>query len=276
MPQITGTVITLNEEENIKGCLESMFRVCDEVIVVDSISSDKTVELAREMGAKVYIQEFLGHGLQKDYGVPLAKHDWILSIDADERLDDDVIECVKSLDLANSPYDGFAFNRKSFLGNKWMKVWYPEYVVRLYNKQKARYSPVACHAKVEAKKVKKLPCALLHYAFKDYRDYAGRTVSTSARVARQLFDNRTPVSSFSPILHLVGGFMKRYFVKRGFLYGVDGLNVSIISAFYAYMKYAFLLEMYKKEQAREEGSTVSRKPEPQKGIGRSEESLKRI
>ena len=94
MPQITGTVITLNEEENIKDCLESMFRVCDEVIVVDSISSDNTVELAREMGAKVYIQEFLGHGLQKDYGVRIAKHDWILSIDADERLDDTVVACV--------------------------------------------------------------------------------------------------------------------------------------------------------------------------------------
>ena len=132
-----------------------------------------------------------------------------------------------------------------------MKVWYPEYVVRLYNKQKARYLPVACHAKVDAKNVKKLPCALLHYAFKDYGDYAGRTVATSARVARQLFDNRKPVSSFSPILHLLGGFLKRYVVKRGFLYGLDGLNVSVISAFYAYMKYAFLLEMYKKEQARE-------------------------
>ena len=251
MPQITGTVITLNEEENIQDCLESMFRVCDEVIVVDSISSDNTVELARKMGAKVYVQEFLGHGLQKDYGVHLAKHDWILSIDADERLDETVVACVKSLDLANTPHDAFAFNRKSFLGKKWMKVWYPEYVVRLYNKQKARYLPVACHARVEAKNVKKLPCALLHYAFKDYRDYAGRTVATSAHVAKQLFENRKPVSSFSPILHSLGGFLKRYVVKRGFLYGLDGLNVSVISAFYAYMKYAFLLEMYKKEQARD-------------------------
>lgn len=248
MAQITGTVITLNEERNIKDCLESMFRVCDEIIVVDSISSDNTVDIARDMGAQVYVQEFLGHGLQKDYGVRIAKHDWILSIDADERLDDNVVACVKSLDLENTPYDGFAFNRKSFLGNKWMKAWYPECVVRLYNRQKARYLPVACHARVDAKHVKKLPCALLHYAFTDYQDYASRTVPTSARVAKQLFDNRKPVSSFSPILHSLGSFFKRYVLKRGLLDGIDGLNISIISSFYTYMKYAFLLEFYEKER----------------------------
>ena len=252
MSRITGTVITLNEEKNIRACLESMFRVCEEIIVVDSISSDKTVEIAREMGAKIFIQEFLGHGRQKDYGVPIAQHDWILSIDADERLDDNVVACVKSLDLANTPYDGFAFNRKTFLGNKWMKVWYPEYVVRLYNKQKARYMPVACHAKVDAKNVKKLPCDLLHYAFEDYGDYAGRTVATSARVAKQMFENRKSVSSFSPILHSLGSFMRRYLLNKGFLYGLDGLNISVISSFYTYMKYAFLIEMYKKNGKKNE------------------------
>lgn len=89
--KITGSIITLNEENNIKDCIESMLTVCDEIIVVDSESNDKTVEISRSLGAKVYIQPYLGDGPQKAFGVQYASNDWILSIDADERLEQDMI-----------------------------------------------------------------------------------------------------------------------------------------------------------------------------------------
>lgn len=140
---ISATVITLNEEGNIRDCILSLQKICNEVIVVDSLSTDNTVLIAEDSGAKVYKQKYLGDGPQKDFGVQFAKNDWMLSIDADERLDEDAILEIKKLDLNTTDYDGFALRRKNFVGEHWIKAagFYPDSVVRLYNKNKTRYLP---------------------------------------------------------------------------------------------------------------------------------------
>jgi glycosyltransferase involved in cell wall biosynthesis len=245
---ITATIITLNEERNIQACLESVFQVCDEAIVVDSESTDQTVGVARASGAKVYVQKYLGDGPQKDYGVKFAKNDWILSIDADERLDEPTIACIKALDLPNTPFDAFAMRRKTFVSNRWMKVWYPDYVVRLYHKHKARYLPIRGHSRVDARVVKRLDCDLLHYSYRDYSDLLRRIDKFASRGAGILYEQHRSVSVLSPLTHSLVAFLKKYLLKRGFLYGLDGLTISIVSAFNTYMKYVLLIEKYRTER----------------------------
>ena len=129
--KITANIITLNEEKNIEAVIKSVQTVCDEVLVVDSISSDRTCEIAESLGAKVIKQAYLGDGPQKAFGAPYASNDWILSIDADERLDLNSIEEIKKLDLENSSYDAYSFARKTFVGKSYIKLWYPDRVARL-------------------------------------------------------------------------------------------------------------------------------------------------
>jgi glycosyltransferase involved in cell wall biosynthesis len=150
--KITANIITLNEEKNIEAVIRSVQEVCDEVLVVDSLSTDKTCEIAHSLGAKIVKQKYLGDGPQKAFGEPLAKYDWILSIDADERLDLNAIEEIKKLDLDNTSYDGFSFARKTYVGDNFIKLWYPDRVTRLYNRTQCGYSKLKGHAKVEAKK----------------------------------------------------------------------------------------------------------------------------
>jgi len=109
MTKISGLVITYNEAQHIRACLESLLQVCDEVIVVDSLSTDDTVAIATAMGVKVVSQAFLGYGLQKNHGLAFCQHAWVLSLDADERLDADAIADIQRLDLANSQYDTYEF-----------------------------------------------------------------------------------------------------------------------------------------------------------------------
>lgn len=245
---ITATIITLNEEENIKAVIESVQKVCDEVIVVDSLSNDKTAEIAKSMGAKVYLQPYLGDGLQKDFGVQYAKNDWILSIDADERLDEDMIKEILSLDLKNSKNDAYAFRRKSYIGDRWQKLWYPDHVIRLYDKNRCRYLPAKGHSKVDAKSLKKLDSHILHYTYKDLSDMAQKIDKFSHRSAKMMYEERKKVSSFTPFTRGFMAFFKKYVLKKGFMYGLDGFTVSLFSGFNAYLKYAMLIEMYHNEK----------------------------
>ena len=118
---ITGIVITLNEAANIAACIRSLQRVCDEVIVVDSLSEDDTVAIAEAHGAHVIAQAYLGDGPQKAHGVPFARNDWILALDADERLADDAVVLIEGLAL-DDPSQAYAFRRKNYVGNHWIRA----------------------------------------------------------------------------------------------------------------------------------------------------------
>ena len=243
MASITATIITLNEEENIAECIKSAQTICNEIIVIDSHSTDKTVEIAESLGAKVIIQDYLGDGLQKDFGVQFAKNDWILSLDADERVDIDMQKEIKKLDLEKTFYDAFAFKRENYIGNRLQKIWSPDYVVRLYNKNRCRYLAVRGHSKVDTKNFKKLNSHIIHYSYKDLSDMAKKINKFSYRGAWMLYEKNTKVNSFSPILHGTIAFIRKYIFKKGFLYGLDGLTISIFTAFNTYLKYAMLIEI---------------------------------
>lgn len=245
--KITANIITLNEEKNIRGVIESVKEVCDEILVVDSFSSDKTCEIAESLGAIVIKQKYLGDGGQKAFGVPLAKNKWILSIDADERLDANAIEAIKTLDLNSTSYEAFSFARKTFVGSEFIKLWYPDRVTRLYNRELCGYSTVGGHAKVESKNIKALDADMLHYSYEDYDQMIKTTHKFITRGAKIAHKDGKKASSLDPFVHGIGALFKALILKGGAFHGVNGWNVAVISAFSSYMKYALMLEMQKSE-----------------------------
>jgi len=244
---ITANIITLNEEKNIKECILSVQEVCDEILVVDSLSSDKTCKIAESLGAKVVKQEYLGDGAQKAFGAPLAKNEWILSIDADERLDKNAIKAIKELDLKNTSYDAFSFARKTFVGKHFIKLWYPDRVTRLYNRKKCAFSSVGGHAKVETDNVKALKADMLHYSYENYSHMIKTTHKFITRGARLAYQDGKRASVYDPFTHGMGALFKALILKGGAFHGIHGWNVAVISAFSSYMKYALILEMQEDE-----------------------------
>jgi glycosyltransferase involved in cell wall biosynthesis len=253
MHSISGLIITFNEENNIHACIDSLRPVCDEIIVVDSYSNDNTVEVASAAGAKVLLQQFLGDGPQRTYGLQYCNNDWVLNIDADERLEKDTIEQIKLLNLANTIFEAFEFRRKNILHGKWMKVagWYPDYVKRLFNKTHTDFSQVQVHSKILTKKSKKLNCHIVHYSFRDYSDMLTILDRYSTMKAMEFFEERKKVYIISPFTHACFSFLKHFFVKRGFLGGLDGFVISALNSMGSFFKYAKVLELYQEENKRQ-------------------------
>ena len=243
---ITGVVITINESKNITGCINSLKKVCDEIVIVDSLSTDDTIKIATDLGAIVVEQSYLGDGIQKNVGLAYAKNDWILSLDADERLTDEAIAEIKSLQLDKTDHDAFAFRRRNYIGNRWIKQcgWYPDFCIRLYNQKKTRFADVKQHASVQAKNPQRLNADLIHYSFtslaqlfnKPGRDF-------SKRAAKIMYQKGKKANSFSPFVHGSNAFIRKYIFQLGFMGGVDGMTVAVSSALNSYLKYAKLLEL---------------------------------
>ena len=245
--KITANIITLNEEKHIESIIKSVQKVCDEVLVVDSLSSDRTCAIAESLGAKVVKQAYLGDGAQKAFGAPLAKNDWILSIDADERLDLNAIEAIKNIDLDETKYDAFSFARKTYVGKAFIKLWYPDRVTRLYNRKKCSYTTAGGHARVETTNIQNLEADMLHYSYENYSQMIKTSHKFITRGARLSYEDGKRAGSFDPFLHGVGALFKALVLKGGAFHGINGWNVAIISAFSSYMKYALMLEMQENE-----------------------------
>lgn len=255
MSNITGVITTLNEEDNIAACIESLRLICNEIVVIDSLSEDKTVELAQKMGAKVYLQKYLGDGIQKNFGLQYATNLWVFHLDADERITPELADEINAINLENTPHEAFAVKRKNHIGNRWIKYcgWYPDYLVRLYRHDKTRYKEVKEHASVPSEHKMKLSNAILHYSFKNIGELfskPGRNYST--RGAKILYLNGKKVTAFTPFLHGFAAFFRCYFVKGGILSGVDGFSISLSVACTSYLKYAKLLEYRRDRKVLEE------------------------
>ncbi|WP_096300950.1 glycosyltransferase family 2 protein [Halomonas sp. hl-4] len=243
---ITANIITLNEEKNIAECIASVAKVCDQIIIVDSGSNDATVNIAQSLGATVVHQAYLGDGFQKNVALDYASNDWVLSIDADERLSEEMVEEIKKIDLNQSQYDAYAFRRKNMIGSRWMKEcgWYPDFCVRLYHKKRARFADVKQHASIKSENICKVKADIIHYSFshigqlfcKPGRDFSGRA-------AKIMYLKEKKINSYSPFIHGLSAFLKKYLLQKGFLAGVDGLTVSISAGLSGYLKYARLLEL---------------------------------
>jgi glycosyltransferase involved in cell wall biosynthesis len=247
---ISGLVITYNEEKNIGDCIDALFKVCNEVIVVDSLSKDQTVAIAEKKGAKVISQAFLGDGPQRTHGLPFCKNDWILNLDADEFLDNDAEKFIKEEKYLEGNYDAFSFRVKNFLADELIDFsgWYPDHKVRFFNKKTATPSKSKVHQSIITTNEKKVNVHILHYGWDSLDQIITKKNQYSTWHANQLFNQGKRINSFKPILNGTVAFLRCYFFKKGVFNGLDGITIALIQAFFSYMKYAKLLKLQRIEK----------------------------
>lgn len=254
MTPITGIIITLDEAENIADCIASLRPVCDEIIVVDSGSRDDTVAIAEREGASVIHQPYLGDGPQKAFAVPRARNDWILALDADERLEEDAVAAIRSLPLED-PDKAYRFNRRNFAGHHWIKAagFYPDPVTRLYNRTTSGYLPKKAHSSVQAPQVLDTKGHIRHFTYRDLSHWVIRIDQLSSRDAWAMKQRGKEHSRCRPTWHALSALLRKLILKGGLFQGADGMTVAVTTAFHAYMKYAKLNELYEKERADHSG-----------------------
>jgi glycosyltransferase involved in cell wall biosynthesis len=247
--KISGLVITYNEEKNIGKCIDGLFKVCDEVIVIDSNSTDSTVKIAEEKGAKVILQSFLGDGPQRIIGLPYCNNDWVLNLDADEFLALDAEEFILSGKYERQDYDVYAFSLYNYMDDKLIDFsgWYPDKTSRLFNKKTASPSDDIVHQKVSGINKTHLKVHIHHYAWENFAQLISKKNTYTTWQAQQLFRQGKRVSTFKPVINSIVAFVRCYFFKKGLFNGLDGLTFSIIQSFFTYMKYAKLIQIQKEK-----------------------------
>lgn len=254
MAKITGIITTLNEEHNIIEAIKSLQLICNEIIVIDSNSTDQTVSLAQTMGAKTYLQTYLGDGFQKNIGIQYASNDWIFSMDADERITPELALLINNIDFENTSFHGFAIRRRNMIGSRWVKScgWYPDYLVRLFNHKQIRFREVKQHASVPSKNTQKLKGDILHFRYHNLGElFAKPARNYSTRGAKILYLNGKKATAFTPFLHGFSSLFVNLFFKGAILEGIDGFTLALSIATNSYLKYAKLLEYQRDSKVRE-------------------------
>lgn len=240
MPLLSAIVITRNEAANIGECLDSL-AFCDERIVVDCGSTDGTVEFARGKGARVEFHEWRGFGAQKSYALSLATGTWVLSVDADERVTPGLAAAIKAA-IATGDADAWEFPRLSSFCGRQMRHsgWYPDYVLRLFRRGKARFDDVIVHERVIcAGVVKRLQPPLIHHPVARLEDALSRMDRYSTASAEAIVVKGRKVSFMTGIGHGLYSFLRTYFLRAGFLDGAEGFLLAVANAegsYYRYMK----------------------------------------
>jgi glycosyltransferase involved in cell wall biosynthesis len=239
MPKISATVITKNEEKNIAACLESLEWV-DEIVVLDSGSSDKTVEIAKKYTSKVFVEHWRGMGNQKNRAVELARGPWIVALDADERISPELALEIRKAICDNVPA-AYAIRRKNFYQGRWVRHcgWWPDWVKRVFKKGEAHFSKDVIHDSLQAVSlVKRLNSPILHYSFSSPEDFLNRTCIYANHQAREMYRNGRRASLWTAISHAVFALLHTYITRLGFLDGAAGVLISVsnfVGVFYRYM-----------------------------------------
>lgn len=243
MIQISAVIITYNEEQNIARCIESLRKVVDEIVVVDSYSADQTTDIAKDMGAKVISYQFNGYGEQKNFALNQASYNWILSVDADEVISPELEKSLLTV-KENPAQDAYKLNILTNYCGKWIKHcgWYPQPKVRLWDRTKGAMSIDKVHEEWHLHDkhaaVGHLKGDLLHYSYATISDHIRKIEQYSEIKARIDIEKGKKVSIiklwFAPKLE----FFIDYVLRRGFLDGYYGYLICRNSAFYSYVKYA--------------------------------------
>ncbi len=233
----------------MRRCLESL-RWCAEIIVIDSGSTDNTVEICKEYGARVIFREWPGYVEQKRFGLEQCTHTWVLNLDADEEVSPELRdEMISEIQANEQRYDGYDLSRVVYYLNRWWRKggWYPEYRLRLCRRNRTSWTGGGDpHEKaVVDGATKRLKGELRHYTYRSMADHIQRLNQHSSSAARTMQRKGKHASLAPMILNPIGRFIKFYFIKRGFLEGAPGLVVAIFESFYVLLKYLKLWELEK-------------------------------
>lgn len=241
MAKISACIISFNEEKKIEDCLKSLADIVDEIVVVDSNSTDNTVEIARRYTDKIILQGFLGFIEQKNFALEHATNDWVLSLDCDERLSPELQQAIINIKDSIEDADAYKMPRKTFYVYRWLNYcWYPDTKVRLFNKNNAYWGGTNPHDHIvtQASNIIQLPGDIYHYSFDSISEHL-KTIDKFTEIgADELIRKNKSFNIFSPFTHASWTFLKLYFFKRGFMDGFAGIVVSVLSYMHVFVKYS--------------------------------------
>lgn len=243
----SAVIITYNVAHTLEPCLAALRKACDEIIVLDSFSDDGTVEICEKMGVTFVSQEFLGYSQTKNLGNSMARNDWILSLDADEVLSDELVAILKNL----KPEDGkvYALDRITNYCGKWIRHsgWYPDWKVRLFNRQHVKWQGDFVHETLNIPpdfQEVKLPGKLFHYSYRDSADHLRRMRKYARLSAQEQFEKGKEATFVKLWLSPFARFFRTYFLKKGFLDGQEGWIISVRNAKMLRWRYQILKKLH--------------------------------
>ena len=245
MIKLSAVIITLNEEKNIGRCLESLKTVADEIVVVDSISTDKTRAICESYGVRFVEQKFLGYVEKKNFALSLANYDYVLSLDADEALDEKLQKEIIKI-KADFKSDGYEFNRLTQYNGFWVRHcgWYPDTKLRIVKKDKARWVGNNPHDALNVDGVvSHIQGDLLHYSYDSISSHVLQTNKFSTIEAHSLFTKGKRATIVKLLTRPPYQFFKDYILKKGFLDGKYGFIICFINSLYVLLKYAKMMDM---------------------------------
>jgi glycosyltransferase involved in cell wall biosynthesis len=247
--KLTVTVITKNEAADIAAALESV-SWADEIVVVDSESTDDTVAIARRFTERVVVRPWAGYIEQKNHAAALASHDWILSLDADERVTPALAESIKRA-LSAPAHAAYRMPRMTWHLGRWIRTtdWYPDDQLRLYDRRRARWTGRLVHeAVIVDGSVGTLAGDLQHFAYRDIADHLETIDRYTTYAARQMHDDGRSAGWLQLAGHPPLAFLRNYIAKGGIRDGVPGFIISTMNAYYVFLKFAKLRELRMKDQ----------------------------
>ena len=248
--KLSAVIITFNEEKNIERCIESLRDVSDEILVVDSFSTDATKKFCTKLGVRFLEHPFKDYISQKNYAVSQASYDHILSLDADEMLDKTLQQEIHKI-KQNGQADGYTFNRLNNYCGKWIYHcgWYFDHQLRLFDRRRGRWVGMYVHESVELDKTAKIchvPGNILHYTYSSISEHIAKTNRYTTIQSCGAFKQGKKSSLCHIILRPSWKFFRDYILKMGFLDGKKGFYICIINALYVFLKYVKLEELDKK------------------------------
>lgn len=249
MQSLSVVIITFNEELNIARCIASVKGLADEVIVLDSFSTDRTCEIARELGAIVYQEKFRGYIGQKNLAIQYATYDYILSLDADEALDETLAENMLR-EKQSFEFRAYRMNRCTNFCGRYIRhgLWYPDRKIRLFDRRIGKWGGLNPHDKIELLEgfqVKQLEGNILHYSFATVDDHVWQNNRLSSIAAASMYASGKRSSLFKLVVHPAWAFINGYFLRLGFLDGHDGFTIAINTAHQVFLKYTKLYRLQK-------------------------------
>ncbi|MFW5985603.1 MAG: glycosyltransferase family 2 protein [Halanaerobiaceae bacterium] len=242
MTDIGALVLTYNEEDNIRECLDSLEGV-KRVVLVDSGSEDKTAEIARELGADVYHRELDDFSRQRNFGLDKLDTDWVLVVDADERVTSELWQEIRET-LASPGCDAYRIPRRNYFLGKWIKHcgWYPDYTLRLFRNRELRFRGKVHEKIVFQGKTGTLENPLLHYTYESIGEYVSKMNHYTDLMAREKAEKAENIGLAYVIFRPVFELLKKLILQKGFLLGSQGLILSILSSYYKFLEYIKLWE----------------------------------
>jgi len=245
-PKISGAIIARNEEENILEAVLSLF-FADQIIVADTGSSDRTIEIAERAGAEVYKIKFEGFGKTKNKALEFCKGEWVFFLDADERVSEDLAKNIMKAAADNSNTAGFIANRLTYFLGKPVRHsgWHPDYVLRFFRREKGKISSRLVHESVIVDgPVGNLDGLLIHYSYKNIEQYLDKMNEYSSLSAKEMFGSGRKFRFVDFISRPVSVFLKMFIFKAGFLDGFNGFLLAVLSSYHVLIKYAKLQRLW--------------------------------